>query len=284
MKFRALFSLLLVSLLLTLGACDSPEQAAPETTAPEAAAETEAAETPAETVTDAADLAAVEQSVEESIAEEAEAEADDPEAIELTPEPTAARTDEPAWKYQEGTHFRRLTTSQGTSSAPDKIEVAEMFWYGCGHCANFEPIFNQWKASAAADIAVVKIPVIWGPVHEMHGRIMYTAEALGVLDKVHPAVFEAIHQKNKSLTTDEEIVALFSEAGVDEAAFREAYKSFGVTSALKRAENLTRRYGIRSTPIMVVNGKYVVEGEGVRSLNDILAITEELAERERRDR
>lgn len=276
MNFRALLSLLLVSLVLMLGACESPEPTTPAEEAPAAAGQ---AADGTESITDTADLA----SVEESVEEESDSSADAGDAIELSPAPAAVQ-EQVDWKYQEGEHFRRLTTSQGTSSAPDKIEVAEMFWYGCTHCANFEPVFNQWKDQAAADISVVKIPVIWSPTHQIHGRIMYTAEVLGVLDKIHPAAFESIHQKNITLTTDEEIVALFAQAGVEEQAFREAYGSFGVTSALKRAENLTRRYGIRSTPVVVVNGKYVVEGKGVKSLGEMLDVTTELAERERRNR
>jgi len=276
MNFRTLISLFILSLVLGLSACDSPEQVATEGTAPAETAEQAVTESAAP-VTDTSELA----SVEESVSDEVETAAE--EVIELTT-PTAAATADVDWQYSEGEHFRRLTTSQGTSSAPEKIEVAEIFWYGCPHCYDFEPIISDWKSRAPADISVVKIPVIWNPTNQIHARIMYTAEALGVLDKVHPAVFDSIHQKNVMLTTDEEIVALFKSAGVDEATFREAYGSFGVTSALKRAENLTRRYGIRSVPIIVVNGKYVVEGEGIRSFTDTLAVTTELTERERRNR
>lgn len=277
MNFRKLISIFILSLVLTISACDSPEQAPVEGAAPEAAEQAQAVKESEKPVTETSELA----SVEESVSDDAEAAADD--AIELTA-PTAA-TEDANWQYSEGTHFRRLTTSQGTSSAPDRIEVAEMFWYGCGHCADFEPVLNAWTKQVAADVSVVKIPVIWSPTHQIHGRIMYTAEVLGVLDKIHPATYESIHQKGVTLTTDEEIVALFAAAGVDEATFREAYGSFGVTSALKRAENLGRRYGIRSTPVVVVNGKYVVErGENVPSGAVQLQVTDELIERERRER
>jgi thiol:disulfide interchange protein DsbA len=275
MKFRTLISLFILSLVLGISACESPEQTPAEGAASDAAEQ--AVADGAEKATDTPELA----SVEESVIDESESVAE--EAIELTA-PIAADASEADWQYEEGQHFRRLTTSQGTSSAPDKIEVAEIFWYGCPHCYDFEPIIGEWRNRAPADISVVKIPVIWNPTNQIHARIMYTAEALGVREKIHPAVFDSIHQKNVMLTTDEEIVALFKNAGVDEATFREAYGSFGVTSALKRAENLTRRYGIRSVPIIVVNGKYVVEGEGIRSFADTLAVTTELTERERRNR
>lgn len=273
MKVRTLLSLLMASLLLALGACESPEQAPVESSAAETTAEA------VEETTDAADLAAVEQSVEESVSDDAGA--DDPDTIELTPAPAATQADDIDWQYQEGEDFRRLTTSQGTSSSPDKIEVAEMFAHTCGACYNFESWFKDWKSKVPADVSVVKIPAIWNPTNEIHARIMYTAEALDIVDTINQAIFNSIHQKGVMLTTDEEIVTLFEDAGVDESAFREAYGSFGVNSALKRAENLGRRYGIRYTPTIVVNGKYVVEN---KTFTNMIDITNELIERERRSR
>jgi len=279
MMFRNALFLIPASLLLGLAACDSPEQAtAPAEQAPAATADA-ARDTAEQTVDEKAtaeELASVEESVEETVDDTPAADA---EAIELqSAAPQAQRTD---WQYSEGKHFRRLTSSQGTSSPPDKIEVAEIFWYGCPHCYDFDPILDRWKDQAPADVSFVRIPVVWNPTNQVHARLMYTAEALGILDQVHPEIFNSIHQKNNMVTEDEDIVALFEKFGVSEEEFREAYGSFGVTSALKRAENLTRRYGIRSVPIIVVNGKYVTEGTDIRSFDDLLSVTGELVERER---
>jgi thiol:disulfide interchange protein DsbA len=279
MIFRTPLSLLFAALLIALSACESP---APEQTpeaAPLPAEEAPAAEaaTPPDAPT-AESLASVEETVEVEVEADAEA------TIELSDAPTVvAATDDVAWKYSEGSHFRRMTTSQGTSSAPDKIEVAEVFWYGCPHCYNFDPVVTEWRKSMAADVSFVRIPVIWNPTNQIHARLVYTAQALGIMDQVHEAFFKAIHQEGKTLTKDEEIVEFFAGFGVSEESFREAYGSFGVTSALKRAENLTRRYGIKSVPIIVVNGKYVTEGTDIKTFEEILSITDELVERERRE-
>ncbi len=282
MKLRHLLSATGIALTLLLGACESPEQpTTPAEPATEATAETAPAAAQEATGTAAEALASVEASVEESVDETPAAVAD--EAIELETAPAAAAATT-AWKYSEGPHFRRLTTSQGTSSPPDKIEVAEIFWYGCPHCYDFDPIIEKWKAGLPSDVSFVRIPVVWNPTNQVHARIMYTAEALGVLDEAHAAAFRAIHQQNNMLMEEADIIALFKSVGVDEAAFREAYGSFAVTSQLKRAENLTRRYGIRSVPIIVVNGKYVTEGKEIRSFPDLLSVTEELVERERQQR
>ncbi|MEE4186178.1 MAG: thiol:disulfide interchange protein DsbA/DsbL [Gammaproteobacteria bacterium] len=279
-----------IACAFVLAACDQPD-APPAAAAPAATAATADADAaPADTAAAATDaagaaVAAVEETAGEAAAESA-ADADpaaDAGEIELKAAPAAAVAAPVDWQFSEGSHFRRMTASQGTSSNPDKIEVAEIFWYGCNHCYNFDPMIEDWKASQPSDVAFVRIPVIWSPTHQEHARLMYTAEALGVLDQAHEAIFASFHQQGNTLAKEADIVKLFASLGVDEAAFREAYNSFGVTSAVKRAENLTRRYGIRSVPTIVVNGKYVTEGDGIKSYGDLLDVTNELVERERRD-
>ena len=215
-----------------------------------------------------------------------EQEEDEPVVVEeqivLTEETAPAQKGD--WKYQEGKHFRRMTASQGTSSAPEKIEVAEIFWYGCPHCYDFDPVLDEWKSGLPSDVAFVRIPVVWSPTHQIHARIMYTAEALGKLDEMHMGIFEAIHQQGSRLTTEDELVALFAKYNVSEEAFREAFNSFGVSSSVKRAENLGRRYNIRSVPVIVVDGKYATDAPDIRTFDEMIAVTNELVDRERAER
>ena len=271
MNFRYLLIAFLVALL---GACGSPEQAS------DTAEVTEAEEQTAEAMTEETAEELEEIAVEE---ESAEAEPEEVSDEIVLAKPAASKPRRTDWKYSEGDYFRRMTTSQGTSSAPDKIEVAEIFWYGCPHCYDFDPILKDWQTSLADDVAFVKIPVIWNPTNQQHARIMYTAEALGKLDEMHPAIFAAIHQQGKALMKDEEIVELFAAHDVSEQQYRETFNSFGVSSQVKRAENLTRRYGIRSVPVMVVNGKYATDGTQIKTFDDVLGVTNELIEREREE-
>ena len=279
-----LFSLnwLLVAMALILAACGDPEQAATDTApaADPAAVEEQVAEVVADTVEADAELEAISGVAEtEGLAEAV----DDTEEITLNTEApstatAAAQTD---WKYSEGEHYRRMTTSQGTSSPPGKIEVAEVFWYGCPHCYDFDPVLSKWEEGLPADVAFVRIPVIWNPTNQVHARLMYTAEALDVEEEAHIAIFESIHQDGNMLTSESDMIKLFARFDIDEATFLETYQSFGVTSAVKRAENLTRRYGVRSVPVMIINGKYATDAPGVKSFVDIVSVVDELVERER---
>jgi thiol:disulfide interchange protein DsbA len=276
MKLRYL---LFAFMIIALGACESPDQATEDT-----AQATQAVEEPLTEVLTEEEAAEIEALNTAGETEEVIEEAVEEEKIVLA-EPAAAEVqDKTDWKYKEGLHYRRMTISQRTSSAPDKIEVAEVFWYGCPHCYDFDPILQEWKQGLGPDVSFVRIPVIWNPTNEVHARIMYTAEALGKLDEAHTGIFKALHQDGNTLTTEAEMVEFFNQYGVSEAEFLEAYSSFGVSSAVKRAENLTRSYGIRSVPVMVINGKYATDGPEVRSFGDIIGVINELVERERLER
>jgi thiol:disulfide interchange protein DsbA len=195
-----------------------------------------------------------------------------------TPATAPAKTD---WKYAEGEFFTTLPAAQGTSSPAGKIEVAEVFWYGCGHCYNLEPLITDWVKKLPSDVNFVRIPVMWNPANEIHGRAYYTAEALGKLDDITPAIFGAIHVDNKPMTDEKEIQKLFEQHGVSAADFNRTFRSFSVDSQLKRAKDLTVKYRVQGVPLLVVNGKYTTNGPQIRSHQDLLAVTEELVQRER---
>lgn len=277
--------LLLATVLSLAAACGK----APETQVP-AAADESAAPAPIAAPAPAADATAdatpAVTAVEESAGTEAAAPADSGalgKDIVLAANPTGApvKTD---WQYQEGQHFTSLTTAQGTSSSPGKIEVAEVFWYGCPHCYNLEPLMSDWVKKLPADVSFVRIPVIWNPTNELHGRVYYTAEALGKLDLITPAMFKAIHVENRPMTEEKDIQQLFEQNGVSAADFNKTFRSFSVDSQLKRAKDLTLKYHVQGVPLLVINGKYTTSGPEIHSLQDLLAVTEELILRERQQR
>ncbi len=282
-RLRILLLATVISLAAACGKAPAPEApAAPPATATDSAppAPIAAPAPPAEAPVDAAATAAV---VEESAGTEAAAAAENGAigkdiVLADNSSPAPAKTD---WKYQEGQHFNTLTSAQGTSSSAGKIEVAEVFWYGCSHCYNLEPVLSDWVKKLPADVSFVRIPVMWNPTNEIHGRIYYTAEALGKLDRITPAMFKAIHVENRPMTEEKDIQAFFEENGVSAADFNKTFRSFAVESALKRAKDLTVKYKVRGVPLLVIDGKYTTDGPQIRNHQDLLAVTEELIQRER---
>lgn len=213
--------------------------------------------------------------VQESTGGEA---ADGGEQLKLA---SAAPASAPAWRFQEGQDFKVLTAAQGTTSSPDKIEVAEAFWYGCPHCYQFDPLVSDWAAKLPADVSFVRLPVMWNPTNQIHARVYYTALALGKTEEMHAAIFRELHVNGQELTKESDIETFFGKFGVSAADFQKTFRSFAVEGQLKRARELTERYQVRSVPIVIVNGKYTTEAPGVKNFRDIIAVSNELIERER---
>tara|TARA_R110002110_G_scaffold205066_7_gene417098 strand:+ start:231180 stop:231824 length:645 start_codon:yes stop_codon:yes gene_type:complete len=194
--------------------------------------------------------------------------------------PLVACAQEDATQFEEGTHYDVIAPAVRTAEA-DKIEVAEFFWYGCGHCYTFEPMLEQWKKTLPEDVDFRGSPAMWNPQMELHARAFYTAEALNVLDTMHPALFQAMNVDRKRLGTEEEIAKLFEANGVSEEEFNKAFKSFGVSSQVRQAGARARAAKITGTPSMMVNGKYHISTRKVGTQANMLKVAEFLIEKER---
>jgi len=151
--------------------------------------------------------------------------------------------------------YEMVNPPQPTTSG-DKIEVVELFWYGCPHCFTLEPYVERWLKRKPENVKFVRMPGVFRPSWEIHGRAYYTAEVLGVVDKVHKPMFEAIHEQKRSLSDEASIMALFKENGVSEKDFKRVFRSFAVETKLRRAKDMGQRYGVRGVPALIVNGKY----------------------------
>ena len=161
----------------------------------------------------------------------------------------------PVAALDEGFEYVKVSTAQPTVSTK-KIEVLELFWYGCPHCNDFEPYLNEWLKNKPDNVEFVRLPAIFRDSWVPHARAYYTAEALGVLDKTHIAFFHAVHKQKRRLLSEKDIGDFYVEQGVKREDFTKAWNSFLVQSRVKRAIGMTKRYGITGVPAMVVNGKY----------------------------
>jgi len=200
------------------------------------------------------------------------------------PEPEVLAEDASApatGRFQIGTHYFRLSPTQPTSSNPDQIEVAEVFWYGCPHCFNFDPYLESWQTRKAEYVSFVRVPAVWNPLLQLHARAFYTAEALGKGAEMHTEFFREIHERGNMLDTEAKLSEFFGRFGVNAAAFETAFDSFAVHAKLQRADELSRRYRIGSVPTLIVNGKYTTEGSQAASYEELLELVETLTAAER---
>ncbi len=266
--------------LLLLAACSSdeppPAVTEAEPIADESVADEGLAAVDADTGEDEATLEIVEESAAEPEPEE--------QAILLAQADVAPATRQ--WKYSEGTHYARMVPTQPTVGGADKIEVAEIFWYGCSHCYDFEPFINGWDADKPASVRFVRIPAMWNRILQLHAQLFYTEEVLvrnGVIEDgagFHEAVFQEYHRRGNRLTSEDSIRKLFERFGVSADEFERTWTSFEVSQKLRLAEDLNRRYGVANVPTVVVNGKYRTGAAEAGGYPNLLELIDELIARE----
>jgi len=185
-----------------------------------------------------------------------------------------AMAEEPAGKYSE-------LASPVPTADPDKIEVVELFWYGCGHCYEFEPYINEWAKKLPEDVNLVRLPALFGKLWDVHGQLFFALEALKVSHPVHVAVFDAIHKEGKRLATPNEMAAFLAPLGIEKAAFLKAYNSFGVKAQMEKAKKLLLGYQVTGVPALVVGGKYVFGVGQAGGADEALELAGKLIEQER---
>lgn len=163
----------------------------------------------------------------------------------------------------------------------NKIEVVEIFWYGCPHCYDFEPYIEKWLETKPGDVEFRRMPGIFRKSWIPHAKAFYTAEKMGVMDKIHHPLFEALHKYRKKVYDDDAIEEFFEDQGIDSSDFSKIYESEEVDTKVKQAFIMGQRYKITGTPAVVVNGKYMVSGSTAGSFSNVLKIIDQLVAKER---
>jgi thiol:disulfide interchange protein DsbA len=182
--------------------------------------------------------------------------------------------------YTEGNQYKALANPQPTGN-PEKIEVVELFWYGCPHCYRLEPYIEEWQASKPDDVEFIQMPAILGPPWELLAKAFYTAQFLGVEDKIHTPLLEAIHVDRKKFNNADDVQAFFIAQGVSEEDFKKTFNSFAVSVKVNNARLMTKRYAITGVPTIIVNGKYNTSGSLAGSNENIIKVVNYLVEQER---
>ena len=184
-------------------------------------------------------------------------------------------------RYVAGTHYIEIENPVRTRDA-SKVEVVEVFWYGCPSCFTFEPLINDWVANAPSHVDFHRFPAIWNSLMRIHAQAYYTAEALDVVDTMHEHIFAAIHVERNRLQNLSRLTDLFARHGVSAADFDRAFKSFSVRTRLNQVVSRMSAYQVSGTPAMVVNGKYLVSvNDAVRSQQAMLEVVDFLVAKER---
>lgn len=159
---------------------------------------------------------------------------------------------------------------------PDTVEVMEFFWYGCPHCNRFAPLIEEWKSrDHPDDVAFRHVPAVLSASWEVHARAFYAAKVMGVLERFHRPMFDAIHEQGRPLESAAAIGEFASSLGIDGERFAETMQSFAVDTNVRQARSLQRAYGVSGTPSVVIDGRYVTSPGEAGSFERMIEIINE---------
>jgi protein dithiol oxidoreductase (disulfide-forming) len=202
-----------------------------------------------------------------------------------------------AQQWVEGKHYIEIKPAQRPPEAPAGIiEVTEVFSYGCIHCNRTIPLMEKLKKSLPANARLGYVPASFNSAESwpMFQRVYYTAAALGVLPKMHDAVYSAVWTTNELAVVEadgrrlkspqptlEDAAKVFAKkAGIKPEQFLATAKSFGVEASCRRADQLVKHYRVDGTPSIIVNGHYRVNMSGLKSEGELIELVNWLVAKE----
>ena len=198
-------------------------------------------------------------------------------------------------QWVEGRNYYLVSPPQHTNVPAGKIEVTEVFSYGCPACNQFQPIIEKLKAALPANAQMNYVPAAFLPREDwpMYQRAYYANQALGIAEKMHKAMFDGVWKTGEIAYTDssnkiksrlpsiEDAASYVAKtAGVKEQDFLAAAKSFGVEVKIKNADAFVNNSGSLSTPTFVVNGKYRLDPQSAGSTENLITLVKYLVAKE----
>ena len=186
---------------------------------------------------------------------------------------------------QAGEEYRATAQALPTEQS-GKIEVLELFWYGCPHCYHLEPQLAAWVKKLPQDVYFKRVPGLPQPAWAPMAKAYYAMEQLGVLEKLHGKLFEAIH-KQRALRPDDEAAVIdwiTKQGGLDRKKVEAAFNSFSMNTKLMKAAQIFRASGATGVPALIIDGKYVSSSTMAGGNSQVLQVADYLIEKVRQEK
>jgi len=180
--------------------------------------------------------------------------------------------------YTDGTEYVTLAAPAHRMSSEGKVEVVEVFSYGCVHCAHFAPIADQMRKQLPPGVVFKLLPAAFDDQWVPFARAYYAAEKLGVVEQTHLALFKAKFDEHYPISTLDELADFYAAHGVKRDEFMRIATSDQVTQQIRKDMELVKAWQVDGTPTIVVDGKY--RTANVKTLDELSAVTQWLAKRE----
>jgi len=172
-------------------------------------------------------------------------------------------------KYKEGVHYEAIENAPATTG--DTVEVAEAFSYLCSHCATFEPYISNWVQHKPENVTFRRIPIVFGRSSwEIYAQAYVTADLMGIADRAHGALMDKLWKDKAIMRSIEELAQFYSAYGADPEKFVATSKSFAVNAKMRKDQHDAQAAGVKGTPSIIVNGKYLVSGSEAVPSYDVL--------------
>ena len=157
-----------------------------------------------------------------------------------------------------GKSFERTPQAIPTTSGK-KIEVVELFWYGCIHCYQMEEPLKAWLKRLPADVSFKRVPAVPRPDWTPMARAFFALEDLGISNTLHSALFDAVHQTHRLNPSDEPAIINFitQASGLDKRKVNDTFYSFSMNNRLARARQVFLASGATGVPSFIINGQYL---------------------------
>lgn len=168
-------------------------------------------------------------------------------------------------------------------ASPGKVEVIEFFWYGCPHCYHAEAPVEFWAGSLPKDVVFRREHAMFeGNSNWLgHAKLFVALRIMGLVDKLTPAVFDAIHKEGLELRNEDVLFPWIAKQGVDRTKFETAYSSFQAQALLAQSMRISDQYGLTGVPAFIVNGKYRVSPSHFQTIEQFFAVLNTLIAHER---
>ena len=197
--------------------------------------------------------------------------------------------------WTEGVNYFLIQSAQRPAVAPGKVTVTEVFSYACPACNVFVPTMHKLKQSLPANAVVDYVPAAFNTAEDwpMFQTAYCTAQALGVEDKAHDAMYDAVWKggdlsvtdgsgnlKNHMPTIEDAAKFYNQKTGVPVDKFLATSKGMTVDMCIRKDQELIRTYKVDRTPTIVVNGKYSLYVQSAGGVDQLIELVNYLVAKE----
>ena len=178
--------------------------------------------------------------------------------------------------FTEGVHYEKLGSPIEKLTDTNKLEIVELFWYGCPHCFEFEPHLKRWVNINKKKVNLVQVPAVFSKNWVPHAKAFYSAQNIGHFNKLHKNLFRAIHIDREKIYTRSRLVKFASDIGIPKNEFEKSFVSFKTDLQVKKAIALTKSSGIRGVPAVIIEGQFVTSPRMAGSYDKLIDVIDYL--------